>query len=88
MAVVTRTELENASLDCKSLDDVLNGSAALNGTGLVSTREGTILQTIKKITTELAELDIGESAAAQLNTRMDALEATNVALEARIAALE
>lgn len=81
MSVVTRTQLENASLDCQTLEDVVNGSEVFGGTGILASREGTVIQTLKKVIADLAELDVGELAAAQLNVRMDALEARIYDLE-------
>ena len=73
MSIITKTELENAKVDAGTLRDVVNGSATLNGDGTLSSRLGTELKTIAKIIADLSVLDIGESAAAQINQRLNAL---------------
>lgn len=74
MGVITRQQLENASLDAATLESVINGSASLNGTGLVTSRLGTSLKTLAKIVAELSVLDIGSSAAALINQRITDLQ--------------
>ncbi len=68
MAVVTREELENAALDVATISEVANGT---DTPGTVTSRLGTPLQTLAKLISDLANQDIGASAAAQINTRLD-----------------
>jgi len=75
MAVITKQELEDASVDAYSLERIVNGSATENGTGLVTTRLGQQVKTVAKIASELATQDIGGMAAAQINQRVDAVQA-------------
>lgn len=52
MAVITKTDLENAKLDAKSLEDVVNG------TGTVTTRTGRAVKSVSKVISDIeAELD-------------------------------
>lgn len=71
MPVVTKVQLENAQSDALVLADVVNGSATLNGDGTLTSRLGTALKTLRKIIDDLATQDIGVSAAAQINRRVD-----------------
>lgn len=48
MAVVTKQELEDASVDAQTLEDVINGAADLNGNGTVTSRLGQTLKTVAK----------------------------------------
>jgi len=48
MAVVTKQELEDASVDAQTLEDVINGAADLNGDGTVTSRLGQTLKTVAK----------------------------------------
>jgi len=71
MAVITKQELEDAAADAFALERIVNGSATENGTGLVTTRLGQQVKTAAKIASELANADIGGSAVAQINQKID-----------------
>lgn len=73
MTIVTKAELENAKVDAATLKDVVNGAANFNTDGTLTSRLGTELKTIAKIIADLSNQDIGESAAAQINQRLNAL---------------
>jgi hypothetical protein len=45
---ITRQQLEDASVDADNLGDIVSGAADLNGTGLVSTRTGGDVKTIRR----------------------------------------
>lgn len=51
---VTATDLQNAKIDVDDLADIVNGSATLNGTGLVATRLGGSVKTISKALVDAA----------------------------------
>ena len=57
MTTINKTDLENASLDVKSIDQFVNGDADLNGTGIVTSRLGTTYRTIKKITADIEDVE-------------------------------
>ncbi len=71
MAVITKQELEDAAADAFALERIVNGSATENGTGVVTTRLGQQVKTAAKIASELANVDIGGSAVAQINQKID-----------------
>jgi len=53
MAIVSKTQLENAAEDVTSLEEFVNGPADLNGTGVVTSRLGATYKTIKKLESEV-----------------------------------
>jgi len=71
----TPQEIQDAGPDLQTLEDVANGSATINGTGLVPTRLGGNVKTLRKVILDaeefLAEQDIGDGAAALINQRVD-----------------
>ena len=71
--VVSRQELIDAANDVETLEQVVNGSATLNGDGTLSSRLGTSLKTLAKIIEDLAAKEIGDDAAALINARLDVL---------------
>lgn len=54
MTIVTREQLENASLDCQSIEDVINGAVS---PGTVGTRIGGALKTLAKVLSDLGSID-------------------------------
>lgn len=80
MGLITKQELIDAQLDAQSLEDIVNGSATINGTGIVTTRLGQTAKTLKKITEDLATQDIGAGAAALINDRLDIVDASLLTL--------
>lgn len=74
MSIITKQQLENATLDADTLEKVVNGSATLNTTGQVTSRLGTVLKTLKRLTTDLEAVDIASLAATLINGRIDTLE--------------
>lgn len=76
MPVVTQAELENAQLDTVTLKDVANGTATINGTGIVTSRLGTPIKSLQKVINDLATVDVGGSAAALINARITTIENT------------
>lgn len=77
MAIVTKTQLENAALDAATLQAVVNGSAS---PGTVTSRLGTSLSTVAKVIEDLANTDIGESAVAVINQNISAAQFRATAL--------
>lgn len=71
MPVITKQELEDAATDAFSLERIVNGSETENGTGLVTTRLGQQVKTAKKVIAELAAIDVGASAAAAINDKLN-----------------
>lgn len=61
MAVITKQELEDAATDALSLEQVVNGSATLNGTGVVTTRTGTQVKTLAKVVGDAQAINISDS---------------------------
>lgn len=49
MPVITKQELIDAAADAKTIEDVANGSATINGTGIVISRLGTPIKTAAKV---------------------------------------
>ena len=49
MAIVTKTQLENAALDVVSIEQFVNGAADLGGTGIVTSRLGETYPTLAKL---------------------------------------
>lgn len=68
MSVVTKQQLENARLDTVTLEAVVNGAAT---PGTVTSRLGTNLLTLAKVIQNLSSVDIGESAAAEINRTIE-----------------
>jgi lysophospholipase L1-like esterase len=89
MSVVTKTQLENATLDCATLESVVNDDAT---PGTVTSRLGTPLKSLAKIILDLSEQDIGAGAAALINARLDGIvsgyDSQIASLSDRIAVLE
>lgn len=54
MAVINYQDLIDAAADAQSLEDVVNGAANINGTGIVTTRLGQQLKTLAKIQSDAA----------------------------------
>lgn len=71
MAYLDPTSLEYAGLDVASISAVVNGDQ----TQTVTTRLGRSIKSLAKVIYELSQQDIGESAAALINQRLDTLEA-------------
>lgn len=67
---ITRTQLENASVDALALADIVNGAADLNGDGLVQTRTGGEVRTLLKLYE-----DIDNEAASQISTAVETVSA-------------
>ena len=93
MQVVTEQQLENASVDAQTLEDVINGDEFFkDGAGNLVSRLGTPLKTLKRILLNLAETPLAGSVVAILNARYDALAATMLSsqntLTGRVQALE
>lgn len=84
---ITKTQLENASLDAATLESIINGSEVLNTNGLLDSRLGAHLKTLKRIITDLSELDIGEAATVLINQRLDDFQYTLSVRETLIKAL-
>jgi hypothetical protein len=53
MPIITEQELTEASQDAKSLEDMVNGAANINSTGIVTTRSGQQIKTLAKIEEEI-----------------------------------
>lgn len=68
MTVVSKEQLENASIDAQTLEQIVNGSAS---PGTLNSRLGTPLKTLAKIIEELANQNIAGSALTLLNERID-----------------
>lgn len=68
---LTQEQIDNAGLDTQSLGDVVNGAVDLNGDGTVTTRTGANIKTLSRVIDDLSQEDIGESAAALINQRID-----------------
>jgi hypothetical protein len=66
MPVVTETELSNAQLDTVTLKDVINGSETVNGTGIITSRLGTAIKTLKKVIEDLVKSPVATSAVAKM----------------------
>lgn len=74
MAVITKTQLENASRDADDLALIVNGAADRpnpgQANGTVTTRLGQVVRTVARVIQDLAGSDVGESAAAAINQRI------------------
>ena len=79
MPPISKTQLEKAGLDAESLADVINGSATVNGNGVITTRLGRNIKTLAKVIADLAASPVGDSAIAAVNARINALASRNVA---------
>lgn len=64
MPVITKVQIDNASLDADSFDKVVNTDS------IVTTRLGTVLRSTRRIAFELATITEGASLAASVNTRI------------------
>jgi len=71
MAVITKQELEDAAVDAQTIEDVANGSETFGGTGVVTSRLGQPVKTLAKVISDLAGQDVGASAAAEINKRLN-----------------
>jgi hypothetical protein len=75
MPAITELQLENASVDAKVIEDFSNGTSNINGTGLIPRRLAAPVKSLDKIVVEaladLASRDIGASAAALINQRLN-----------------
>jgi hypothetical protein len=69
---ITQTQLENASTDANSLERIVNGTTTENSTGIVTTRLGQNVKTVAKVISDLMNLDISSTMAAELNAKFNA----------------
>lgn len=72
MAVVTKQELEDASVDAQTLEDVTNGAADLNGNGTVTSRLGQVIKTVAKSIQDLNTVGVVTSAISALEVEIGA----------------
>lgn len=72
MAVVTKQELEDASVDAQTLEDVINGAPDINGTGLVTSRLGQVIKTVSKSIQDLNTVGVVTSAISALEVELGA----------------
>ena len=72
MAVVTKQELEDASVDAQTLEDVTNGAADLNGNGTVTSRLGQVIKTVAKSIQDLNTVGVVTSAISALEVELGA----------------
>lgn len=71
MAIVTRQELEDASVDAATLETVVNGPAT---PGTLTSRTGTPLKTLAKIIDDLSQQDISASVLKSVTTKVTTLD--------------
>jgi hypothetical protein len=72
MAVVTKQELEDASVDAQTLEDVINGAPDLNGNGTVTSRLGQVVKTVSKSIQDLNTVGVVTSAISALEVELGA----------------
>jgi hypothetical protein len=63
------SDFDNAEVDLKAIEDIVNGS----DTQIVTTRLGRNIDTLAKVIASLASQDVGSSAAALINQRIDGI---------------
>ena len=79
MAVITKQELIDASVDATTLSQVMNGPLNINGTGIVTSRLGLTMKVLAKAIAELGAQIIGKDTKANLDADL-AYSAGTVAL--------
>ena len=61
--VVSRSDLENAKLDLKTIEDVANGAADLGGDGLVHSRLGQNIKTLGRVIDDAQQVNVSDAVA-------------------------
>jgi hypothetical protein len=75
VAVITKTQLENASRDADDLSLIVNGAADRSNpgqaNGTVTTRLGQVVRTVAKVIVDIAASNVGDGAAALINQKIE-----------------